>query len=563
MALNNKINDFVIPAESSSSYNLIYYGVYGGNTGCDININGVNVNMGSGSTIDILIKSVSGGTGCYLYGTYPDVLTPIVKNFNLISLPVTYGDYLVGGTGIIVTDGVYDQIPTISYQWKRDGVDISGATTNTYTPLLTDENKPITCLVTASYSGEILENETAPFTLKAGLLFNTSLNNLDFGSNQTTGNDWTVTTRFDRLNKTKDFFLLGGTSATGLRFEGSNFILNSSGVTYSSAITSGAYEDVRQFLNGNNTWEFIKSGTTLTCKVNGQLLKAITVGATASLTYRRIGRWNSNNAYDFDGVLDYININGTLYNSLNNWGGLIQSGVTKTQIYYGEMEDSFFLGGQSNAVARNNEADNAYLGINFPIEKSKYWNSSASTYQDTIFGVNQATDYGGNWGVEFRNAYNLSQENRQNYLLKYAIGGTSMATTWILGSYTLAKLMSRTGRAFKNFIWIQGETDSTNLTWANAYQANLIEFIRRVRMYSTYGDDLKFIIFRLPDITRPEYLYVSTIQAAQDYVAANVPNVELITAPIGWSTLDGEHYDAPTIDAIGAKIFEQLQVRTI
>jgi hypothetical protein len=480
-----------------------------------------------------------------------------------ISVPVTYGSYLVGGSGIVVTDGVWNNADTISYQWKRNGSNISGATTNTYTPLLTDENLPITCVVTATNEVGSANYTTAAFTLKAGLLFNTSLNNLDFGANQTTPNDWTVTARFDRLNKTKDFFLLGGTSATGLRFEGSNFILVSGGITYSSGITSGAYEDVRQFLNGNNTWEFIKVGTTLTCKVNGQLLKSITVGATSSLTYRRIGRWNTNNAYDFDGVLDYININGTLYNSLNNWGGLTQSGVTKTQIYYGEMEDSIFVGGQSNAVARNNQADNDYLGITFPIAKSKYWNNVSFAYENTIFGINQASDPAGNWGVEFRNAYNLSQINRQNYLLKYAIGGASMATTWNLGSYTIAKLMARTGRAFKNFIWIQGESDATNLAWANAYQTNLVEFIRRVRMYSTYGDDMKFIIFRLPDITRPEYLYVSTIQAAQDYVAANVANVELITAPIGWNAPDGEHYDAPTIDAIAVKMYNELQLRNV
>jgi hypothetical protein len=483
--------------------------------------------------------------------------------FARLTPPITYGDYLVGGTGIIVTDGTYNQTPTISYQWKRDSANISGATTNTYTPLLTDENKSITCLVSATYNGTTLTYETPAFILRAGLLFNTSLNNLDFGTNQTTGNDWTVKARFDRLNKTKDFFLLGGTSSTGLRFEGSNFILNSGGINYSSAITSGDSIDVRQFLNGNNTWEFIKVGTTLTCKVNGQLLKSITVGATSTLTYRRIGRWNTNNAYDFDGRLDYIEINGTMYNSLNNWGGLTQTGVTKSQIYYGEMEDSFFLGGQSNAVARNDEAANAYLGITFPIAKSKYWNNTASAYQNTIFGVNQATDYGGNWGVEFRNAYNLSQANRQNYLLKYAIGGTSMATTWLAGGYTIAKMMAKSGRAFKNFLWIQGETDSTNLAWANAYQANLIEFIRRVRMYSTYGDDTRIIIFRLPNITRPEYLYVSTIQAAQDYVAANIPNVKIVTAPDGWNAPDGEHYDAPTIDAIAQRMFNELQLRDI
>ena len=75
--------------------------------------------------------------------------------FSRLSPPITYGDYLVGGSGIVVTDGIYNQTPnTISYQWKRAGSNISGATTNTYTPLLTDENLAITCLVSATYGTE-------------------------------------------------------------------------------------------------------------------------------------------------------------------------------------------------------------------------------------------------------------------------------------------------------------------------------------------------------------------------------------------------------------------------
>jgi hypothetical protein len=58
-------------------------------------------------------------------------------------------------------------------------------------------------------------------------------------------------------------------------------------------------------------------------------------------------------------------------------------------------------------------------------------------------------------------------------------------------------------------------------------------------------------------------LYVSEIQEAQDYVAANVPNVEIVIAPIGWNAPDGEHYDAPTIDAIAVKMFNELQLRSI
>ena len=487
----------------------------------------------------------------------------------MVLKPITYGDYLVNGNGITVTDGLYSEVVDISYQWKRAGVNISGATTNTYTPLETDEGLPITCEVLASNILGSTKYETTPYVVKYGLRFNTSLNSIDFGSTQSTGNDWTVKFRFDRLGSEKRFMILGGTTGNGLYFDGQNIIFASGGTSYNFGIVSSSIQDIRQFYkNGSHEFNFVKSGTTLTLYVNGQFFKSITVAAASPLNYRYIGRWATNNAYDYDGLLEYIEINGTMYNSLNNWGGKTLVGVTKTQLYYGEMEDSFILSGQSNAVGRNNEAANAYLGINFPIAKSKYWNNTALAYQDTIFGVNQATDTVGNWGVEFRNAYNLSQENRQNYLLKRATGGQSLAMDFnpfkqISGCWGNIRMMNSSGRMFKNFLWIQGEADSGNLDWANAYETNLRELIRVTRMYSSYGSNMRFIILRLAGITAPGYLYNNIIQAAQDNVAATVDNVEIVTVPSDWGTTDGQHYNAYTIDEVGKRIFNKLQLREI
>jgi hypothetical protein len=489
--------------------------------------------------------------------------------FTMISAPVTYGDYLVGGSGIIVTDGLYNETATISYQWKRNSSNISGATTNTYVPLITDEGLPITCVVTATSGSNILTYETTPYVVKYGLLFNTNLNSIDFGTTQTTANDWNVKFRIDRKGSEKRFMILAGATGNGLYFQNQNIFFSTGGVNYDFGIVAGGIQDIRNFYkNGSFEFQFIKSGTTLTCNINGQFFKSITVLAASPISYRYIGRWASTNAYDYDGLLDYIEIDGVNYNSLNNWGGKTLSGVTKTQLYYGEMEDSFVLSGQSNAVGRNNQAENAYLGITFPIEKSKYWNDTAVAYQNTIFGVNQTTDTTGNWGVEFRNAYELSQTNKQHYLLKRAIGGQSLAVNFnpfLVGTGCWANLtmMNRSGRKFNNFLWIQGEADSGNLAWANAYQTNLIEFIRVTRMYSSYGSDMRFTILRLADITAPGYLYNSTIQAAQDYVAANIPNVEIVTVPSDWGTNDGQHYNTYTIDEVGKRMFEKLQLREI
>ena len=72
MPRNNDINDFLVPAQDAFLYQLFYNRVYG-NTGCVAIINGTNVQMGANSSLDILIKSISGGTGCLLAGDRPYV----------------------------------------------------------------------------------------------------------------------------------------------------------------------------------------------------------------------------------------------------------------------------------------------------------------------------------------------------------------------------------------------------------------------------------------------------------------------------------------------------------
>jgi surface protein len=71
MSTINGLNQFLVPAQDGFLYQLFYNTVYGGNTGCTININGTDVQMGPKSSINILVRSVSGGTGCFLGGDRP------------------------------------------------------------------------------------------------------------------------------------------------------------------------------------------------------------------------------------------------------------------------------------------------------------------------------------------------------------------------------------------------------------------------------------------------------------------------------------------------------------
>jgi len=69
----NDIHSIIVAAQNANLTAHTYTEVYGGTGGCTIVINGVTVNVADSSTIGIGIKSVSGGTGCYLLGENVDV----------------------------------------------------------------------------------------------------------------------------------------------------------------------------------------------------------------------------------------------------------------------------------------------------------------------------------------------------------------------------------------------------------------------------------------------------------------------------------------------------------
>jgi hypothetical protein len=67
--------------------------------------------------------------------------------------PVISGSVGIGNT-FTCTTGTWigDATITYTYQWKRNTVNITSATSNSYTTLITDSNSTLTCLVTATNS---------------------------------------------------------------------------------------------------------------------------------------------------------------------------------------------------------------------------------------------------------------------------------------------------------------------------------------------------------------------------------------------------------------------------
>jgi hypothetical protein len=66
-----KINDvytIIVPANTPVFSAHTYSEVYGGGSGCTATINGVSVTIAAGSTLTVLVRTISGGTGCFLLG---------------------------------------------------------------------------------------------------------------------------------------------------------------------------------------------------------------------------------------------------------------------------------------------------------------------------------------------------------------------------------------------------------------------------------------------------------------------------------------------------------------
>lgn len=69
---------------------------------------------------------------------------------------------LVGDHVIVGTAGEWDDVTaTLSYQWYKDGVAISGATTDRYTLLLADANAVFTVVETATNGGGSTDEESS------------------------------------------------------------------------------------------------------------------------------------------------------------------------------------------------------------------------------------------------------------------------------------------------------------------------------------------------------------------------------------------------------------------
>lgn len=71
----DNIHSIIVPAQNANLTAHTYSEIYGGSAGCSVTLNGQSVNIGAASSIDIWVREISGGTGCFLLGENKDVYT--------------------------------------------------------------------------------------------------------------------------------------------------------------------------------------------------------------------------------------------------------------------------------------------------------------------------------------------------------------------------------------------------------------------------------------------------------------------------------------------------------
>lgn len=63
----------IVQAQTPNLSAHSYTQIYGGSAGCSMTLNGVNITIGAGNNLNVSIRTISGGAGCFLLGQNKDV----------------------------------------------------------------------------------------------------------------------------------------------------------------------------------------------------------------------------------------------------------------------------------------------------------------------------------------------------------------------------------------------------------------------------------------------------------------------------------------------------------
>ena len=254
--------------------------------------------------------------------------------------------------------------------------------------------------------------------------------------------------------------------------------------------------------------------------------------------------------------------NDVLNKDLEFFETITEANVSRIYDSSQDVENCIVLMGQSNADGRgviSELADNYYLK-KYDVKKWSSKNLNTSDLyvdSDTLYNIDLS------FGL-FDEFLKVKRNDNLNYsYIKQAQGGTAFYTGyWKRGGDGYDGLLSQlkdykryteyNDIAVNNYIFVfsLGENDGDDtLATANDYEANLEEFLTHIQ--ADAGISLKLIISRLPSFQSSTIPFLTTIQAAQDSVAASNANYEIINTNSYTQRNDNLHFNAVGLTDIG------------
>ncbi|MEL6471334.1 MAG: sialate O-acetylesterase [Cyanobacteria bacterium J06623_4] len=219
----------------------------------------------------------------------------------------------------------------------------------------------------------------------------------------------------------------------------------------------------------------------------------------------------------------------------------------------------YLMAGQSNMVGVPQVADLSDASYVQPFSAAQIWNRSQDEFVDLAPGFDGRPT---RMGPELSFGRQIAAHRDEDvYLVKYGFGNTSLAQDWNpdgtgsqYNSFTqtvdeaLGELTAQgIDYEVEGLVWMQGESDSYNSSYAAAYEDNLLGFVDSVR--DLYGADLDVAIGLIRNDLPTSATNRELVRDAQQAVSAGDGDMFLVnTDALGGSDVmipgDLTHYSA-------------------
>lgn len=249
---------------------------------------------------------------------------------------------------------------------------------------------------------------------------------------------------------------------------------------------------------------------------------------------------------------------------LNDWEK--DSDITLTQ--YGKR-DLAVIAGQSNAKGRGDISASAF-NTTPTVTNAEIFNTNTLSWNTLEAGVNNDAFTPSDLGVEMNFAKTYTDNTNQPLtLVKYAVDSTSI-TQWITGTGNFNTLTDHITTAIQTieddgyevnpigFIWYQGESDTSLSINYNAYEANLKNMLNGLNTIPQFEQTTVALV----EIQQNPYVAGTTVVQNAGITVSNTAPYNSYTHYIQTDDIttlvDTYHVDAPSLDAIGARITQTL-----